>query len=493
MNAKSASVMLAVLGPAWVLAGEAPLVVNAYVTTDKSVDCRTVDSILKSLIKEGMRDEEKVLAVFHWLRRAIWHGRGDLELDLAYNFHYQIHIFGTGSCLRQTTPLSVLWERIGFKTRGWAIRGHHCIQVYYDDKWHLFDPHMNFYVYDRGTPRSIASIEQIKADPTLVTDAVKEGRACPGFLLCGDDVKTFAAHEGWQDMGPFPESHKYRPRIVEPFGNITLRRGETFVRTWKPGEYWVRRYWPQDGPHHSCAARDEQDTVNLPVMEPHVWKTPSGSRRYRHGAVGYLKYEPDLTTDHYTDAVVVQDNLALGEIDGAKALVPARSDKPGEVVFAVDCPYAITAGELKLGVAGTGEFKAAVSTDAGKNWQEPELKREENNVTSLFVDQVNGSLSGYHLKLSVPPAGGIRTTQILSHFQLNPISLPYLVPGENVVTIEAQRFGSPLVVTLNWAEGPDWANPRSFTRTFSSTGTVKIDVNGPKYPRMVALILSVAP
>src|SRR3990172_4434609 len=91
-------------------AAEPAVVSDPHVVTDKSVDCRTVDRILKSLITDGMTDEEKVLTVYHWLRRVMSHGYGEQDVDLNYNLHYQVHIFGVGSCLRQTTPLSVLWE-----------------------------------------------------------------------------------------------------------------------------------------------------------------------------------------------------------------------------------------------------------------------------------------------------------------------------------------------------------------------------------------------
>ena len=169
----------------------------------------------------------------------------------------------------------VLLDRLGYTCRNWALSGHHLIQVQYGGTWHLLDPHMNFYVYNRAKPRAIASVDEIKADPTLVSDAVKEGRACPGFLLCGDSVGTFARRSGYRDLGDFPESRRYTPIIKEPFGRITLRRGETYVRTWMPGPYWFRKGWykKDEGPRHGCGRKDLKDTVNRPLYEPHAWGT----------------------------------------------------------------------------------------------------------------------------------------------------------------------------------------------------------------------------
>jgi hypothetical protein len=466
-------------------AAEAPVVENPKVTTDKSVDCSTVDGILKGIIRDGMSDEEKVLAVFNFVRRVIYHGDGPQAE--AYNFFRMINVHGHGSCLRQTTPMWVLLSKLGYKCRGWATGGHHCIQVFYGEKWHLLDPHMNFYVYDRATPKTIASIEQIKADPTLAGDAVKDGRACPGFLLCGDGVDTFATKDGWQDLGDFPEGKKYTPVISEPFGGIALRRGETCLRTWMPGPYWYQKGSPKkgEGPRHGCGGGDRKDVVNWPLYEPHEWQG-----RFRHWGAGRLEYAPDLKTDHWADAAVSQSNLAGGK-DG---LAPAEAGKDGEAVFAVNCPYVITAGELKLSQSGEGKVAAAVSRDGGKTWQALELAAADGGKAAcLFRDQVDGCFEGYRLKLTIPAKTAVTGLELVSHFQLNPYSLPYLVPGKNTVSVEAGRFGAPLAVTWNWAEGEGWKDAKSVTKTFEKNGTFEIEIAGPKYPRMTSLILQVAP
>ena len=472
------------LACAWAAAAEPPVVENPRVWTDRSVDCSTVDRILKSLIREGMTDDEKVLTIFNWIRRVIYHGDGPQAE--AYNFFRMINVHGHGSCLRQTTPMWVLLKRLGYKCRGWATGGHHCIQVFYGEKWHLFDPHMNFYVYDRGNPRTIASIEQIKEDPTIAGQALKEGRACPGFLLCGDDISTFATKDGWQDLGDFPESRKYTPVIEEPFGGIVLRRGETYVRTWMPGPYWYQKGSPKkgEGPRHGCGGRDRQDSVNWPLYEPH-----ESNGKYRHWGAGRLVYAPDLKTDHYADAVVDRKNLSGGQ----GALAPAQAGQDAEVTWAVNCPYVITAGELKLSAAGEGRLSAAVSRDKGKTWQPVELTAGGDKATATFVAQVDGCFEGYWLRIAIPAKAILAGLELTSHFQLNPYSLPHLLPGKNVVSVEAGRFGAPLAVTYQWAEGEGWKEAKSAAKSFEKNGSFEIEVGGPKYPRMDSLTLQVAP
>jgi len=191
--------------------------------------------------------------------------------------------------------------------------------------------------------------------------------------------------------------------------------------------------------------------------------------------------------------VVRQRNLAPGKRGGVASLRTENAGKTGEIVFSVNCPYVTTAGELELTRSGTGKFSVAVSVDRGKTWKPVEVRAEGNAVTARFIEAVDGAFDGYWLKIGVPAGGAFANLKLKTHFQLNPYSLPHLVPGRNIVSVEAAGFGAPLTVTYNWAEGPGWASPRQVSRTFSQSGTFSVEVKGPKYPRMGSLRLSVAP
>jgi hypothetical protein len=465
-------------------------VVNPHVSTGRSVDCSTVDRILADLIHERMTDEEKVLAVFHWVRRVLYHGDGYRRR--AYDFHFLVNVTGNGSCARQTTPMALLLGRLGFRSRSWTHNGHHMMEVLYGGKWHCFDPHMTFYVYDRSNPPTIASIEQLRADPTLAEKAVEEGRACPGFLLCGDSPKVFTGGGRWKCYGEWPDGF-HKVTLDEPFGRITLRRGERYVRTWMPGEHWFKaNSWMKDsGPYHTCRGRDRQDTVNWPLYEPHAWRLGRGSV-YRHWGSGRLIYTPDLSGG-YRDAVVAERNLGPGTHRRMAALMPVDPAEPGEVVFSVRCPYVLTAGRLTLLCAGEGAVTASVSTNGGRTWQAVELRPYGGLLQAEFVEPVNGALDGYWLRLRSTGGTGLAGLKLVSEFELNPYSLPHLVPGRNGVKVEAGSYGSPLTVRYEWAEGEGWTQERSAERTFTGDGAFVVDVAGPKYPRMKALELSVAP
>jgi len=479
------------------LAADATVVVDPWISTDRAPDFRTIDRLIQSVVKDGMTNEQKVLAIFHVVRRNFCHWK--TSRHLAYDFHRVQHSLGSGACLTMTTPLHVIYERMGFKSQSWVHNGHHMMEVEYDGSRHCLDPHMSFYCYDRSKPRKIASIEQLRADKTLAYDAKKEGRAGQGYLLCGDSPKYFAPGGRWklERDGRWPKM-----KIEEPFGKIALRRGETYVRTWSPGPYYVKIRDRQGkimtdkygcGTVHTCGARaDSRDTANWSLYEPHLAKVGVGrmarASLYRLWAVGRLVYQMPGTKDGYKDAVVSEKNIS----QTWSGLMQTDKAQPGELIFSVACPYVLTAGEVKL-FSPKGNVAASVSVDAGKTWKPVALAVKEEGVDEgRFVDEVNGALEGYRLKVVLTKGAVLKGLDLVSHFQVNRFSLPHLVPGKNVVKVEAAKYGSPLTVKYEWSEGEGWKTPKSASKTFTKDGTFEIEVAGPKYPRMKALTLSVA-
>ncbi len=466
---------------------ETPRVVNPRVATDRSIDCTSIDRILAGLIQPGMTDEQKVLACFHWVRRVIYHGDG--PRDLAYDFHRMVHVLGHGSCLRQTTPLAVLLERLGFASRSWTHDGHHMMEVNYGGAWHCLDPHMCFYVHDRSQPRQIASVEQLRADATLAADALKQGRACPGYLQCGDSPAVFGPKGNWVQERGWPKE-----RIDEPFGRIALPRGMTYSRTWMPDEHWFKRgsWMPDAGPFHTCGVRrDSLDAVNWPLYEPHVALCGRPGKQYpaaRHWGAGTILYRPSLSTDRCRDAMVSSGNVQ----PTAAGLASVDPSRPAEVVFQIGCPYVLSAGDLTLRTAA--DVQASVSVDAGKTWTAWPLAVEQAGAASgRLVEPLNGSFDGCRVKLAWTGAAPLAGLELTLHFQLNPYALPYLVPGRNVVSVGAERFGSPLTVCWDYADGPEWKQVKSAGQVFDKPGRFVIDVEGEKHPRNVSLTLSVEP
>ncbi|MFH1572253.1 MAG: hypothetical protein ABIL09_29955 [Gemmatimonadota bacterium] len=479
---------------------DGPGVVDPHVAASGAPDLRSVDAFLASLVRPGMSDEEKVLAVFHTVRRLFVHG--PTSPDLAYDFHRVLHVLGTGACLSMTAPLHLLYERLGYRSRSWVHDGHHMMEVEYGGGGHCLDPHMSFYCYDRSRPRQIAAVAQLRADPSLARDAVAEGRAGPGYLLCGDVPDWFAGDAGeWyvEADGRWPEV-----RLEEPFGRIRLRPGERYARTWWPGAHWYRAGWlarDGTGPLHHCAEADARDAVNWPLYEPHAWSRGNGPTYYRVWGAGQLEYAPPLG-----QLEAELENAAVSG-HGERAVLEAVAARgPAAVVLAARCPYVLTAGQVWVRLARPGRVTASVRVDdewvpapaerggapssLARTWTALAGRLSGDAWVADFGPEVNGSFAGYRLRLELADGATLAAVRLTSHFQLNRFSLPHLVPGRNRVAVSAARYGAPLAVRYDWSEGPGWAAARSWEETFARDGEAEIEVAGPAHPRMHALTLT---
>ena len=497
LTAAAAALLVVALGPA-LATGE---VVNPHVGTDRSVDTRSAKTIVRSLIKDGMSEEAKALAIFHWLRRALFHSGP--EEPLRHDFNNMISIFGYGSCYMQTHPLSHLFQQLGWPCRDWLHDGHHMIEVHYDGAWHCFDPHMTFYVYNRAKPRSIASVAELRADRTLAFDAVKEQRTGPAFLICGDTPKWFAPGGRWV------QHRDFRPHIGSDreFGAIRLPRGTRYVRTWKAGRFYKPHAFGQGdiGPYHTCGtASDRRDKVNFPFWEPYLWRGKRTS--HRHHGTGYLIYQPDLRGGGWKDAALRFINLTGDPDTKQPALHPRAGGIEGEAIFFVDCPYIVSGAAIEM-KQRRGREGDAISVSVSTSWAGQRRKwtsvafsgaGAKTAMKADISEAVAGSICGYWVRITIkaedPKGAGIDSLKIHTDFQLNPYALPYLMPGRNKLTATAGRNDGPWKVRVAWSEGAGWKTPREHKATIKGRShEATVDVAGKKIPRMEAIEISVDP
>ena len=105
----------------------------------------------------------------------------------------------------------------------------------------------------------------------------------------------------------------------------------------------------------------------------------------------------------------------------------------------------------------------------------------------------------YRLRIDVkgaPVTFAVR--RLKTTFMLNMYSLPYFVPGRNVVTVSAagpERLeGARLMVNYQWDEGEGWNVRRSHTAWVTAfPHSYTIEAAGPKMPRMRRLVMKVVP
>jgi hypothetical protein len=477
--------------------------VNPHLRTDRSVDTRSARTIVRDLVRPEMTNEEKALALFHWVRRVIYHSGP--EEPMRHDFNKMIHLFGYGSCYMQTHPLSHLWQQLGFPCRNWVHNDHHMIEVYYEGAWHCFDPHMTFYVYNRATPRAVAGVAELRADPTLAADAVKEGRAGEAFLICGDAPTWFSGDSGWVLDHPF-FPHR---GADEEFGGIRLRRGERYVRTWQVGRYYTpHAFLEKYAPYHTCGLEsDRKDPINFPYWEPYAWQDRAAAS-HRHIGSGYLEYAPDLRRDGWREGALRFVNLTSGDGAEGPALHPAVGKMEAEVIFTVACPYLLTGASLDL----TGRIGASgdrVRVSVSKGWKPGGVERDWTEVLNAahpgalrqhldLSSAVEGSLEGYWVRIVMQAddarGTGLDTLKLHTDFQLNPYALPQLLPGENRLFVTAARAENPWKLRITWREGAGWQTPREYAATIQgSSHEAVVKVAGEKLPRMETLEFSVDP
>ncbi|MHC4917873.1 MAG: transglutaminase domain-containing protein, partial [Planctomycetota bacterium] len=347
------------------------------VLPDGCVDTSSLDGIVKGLVKPGMSDQEKVLAVYQWWRRVTFHFR-NMGADRRDTLRV-INSYGYNLCGSHSGSMMVLFKHMGIKARPAFVKGasakegyggHTVEEVFYGGKWHAFDVMSNFCVLNRDDPPTIAGLAEIQKDPTLVTKAVEEKRTVGGFITCTHDPDIdYAGREqlrklgwgGWMTkeglkgdlrwgcliFGYTDAQGKDHPGDLKTFWSkaannwscnkagdlyggyhapglldITLKPNERWVMLWDNLGMWtVKSSFPKTGPFHTCGHCDELDEVNFKYFEPYAKKGLGGTKVcYRYYANGFLEWTPQ-------SAAEVE---AAGKKAGGGLSIPVKA--PGPVV-----------------------------------------------------------------------------------------------------------------------------------------------------------------
>ena len=469
--------------------GEALTEVN--VTTDKSVDTTSRETLVRDLCKPGMTDEQKVLALFNWFERTVYHR--PTPGDVNQNQHKVINVYGGVVCGTQGCQMADLCRAAGFEARVVcdAGGGHTYFEVKYGDAWHGFDTMDRFYVYTRGEPRQVASFAAIDKDPSLVKDAVKENRACPGMCFHGDDPMGFVSSKH--------RTLDYQPTAIPGLANLSLVPGERITWYW----YNINKIHPNvkngQGFAHSCAiGTDKQNPVNYPFWAPYFYDTPGCApeqNKRRMYANGAIVLEPDLSRKALPPAFTELTNLA------GPGLVPVEPGKPGIAVINIHSPYVLVSGSLTLVPAAGADLSSVeiATTKDGKTFAPVTGKPDGQGVLDLTPAVVAGFNYDFGVKLTLPDAkAAISACRLELVFMHNKYARPYLVAGENTVKFSAKNpellAANPVTVEYAWQEGPAWdQNPVKkdvHAVKDAASSEWKINVGGGTFPRMKTLTIA---
>jgi hypothetical protein len=79
-----------------------------------------------------------------------------------------LNSLGFGLCGDMATSYVALARTAGYESRVWSLGGHVVPEIKVDNRWQVYDPDLG--VYYRNRDGTVAGVEQLAADPTLVSD-----------------------------------------------------------------------------------------------------------------------------------------------------------------------------------------------------------------------------------------------------------------------------------------------------------------------------------
>ena len=338
-------------------------VIGPRVTTDQSVDTHDAASIVADVCKPGMTTEQKAIALYEYTRRVMFHyeQRGEKN-DQVYDLDAirLLNTYGYSFCTQQMLVMTTLWNAAGVDGKYWSVPGHSTAQAFYDGKLHWFDPLIGGYAISPKT-KSVAGLDEIAADMTVLTKAAEDGRASPTFMPCGkvliDDAirlcpgpnpeKTYAE---WKDDMNFMANVAVKaksmggPRKSLYKADNVLRPGEKVVFLWDciDGEFNVKSdaIVKELPPNHFCGvAADEKDKVNYKYWRPYA-KEINGVNTCRYYANGRQSFSPAFTMEYFKRGFE-SNNFAWFGFGGSPA-PHMRSTKAGRfanIIYKMSTPF----------------------------------------------------------------------------------------------------------------------------------------------------------
>ena len=409
--------VLVLTGLFLMLSGGLAKVESPWISTDKSYDSSSLDAIIKSVIKPGMTNDEKAIAIYNYCRLTFYHFAYPTEKD-GIGPLKAVNVYGWSLCGGLHTVLGELYKKAGFeyRYRGWSNPGHTTIEVKYDGKWHYLDNFLSFYAWDKNK-KTIVGQDEIIKDPDLALKAGEEGRGPENILSCGDTAKGVVTGtksskvlSGWGGS------------IKQSDGTYTmdfvLMSGQSLELDW--GRDGVKKYVGYAGknpmyPQHTCGTKEYRShSVQGPILEHY------GQRSFANGK---LVFAPDFTNPECLKDVEKKENARISNGN----LIPLSPNASCSITFKMGSPYIVTLAEVNVEfLSEDAKNKIEYSLDKAK-WEDGANLAK--GVKSSFV---------YYVKITSPKGmKSLTATSIVMH---NRAALPFLVNGDNKVTVKAKNF-----------------------------------------------------
>ncbi len=483
----------------------ATIVRSIKVVSDKTEDLSSFDAWKKAVIREGMTDEQKVLAAWETTVKFRHHDAGPSEylglVDSGTIDAFKLfNVYGYCSGPLAQTAFLQLVRQLGFEARRYTVNRWDVPEVRYGGAWHMIDPALIGYF--RKPDGSIASLEELGAALKEWYDAnpgiqgndqkIKEYQKSPGFK---SGPPLLAACPTYDAQGNFPlnyfgwftamiifDGRAKAPFLYEEAGsqgfrmNLQLRKGERLIRNWGHRNLHVNS---DDGGKVDC--------LGATTGKGALYYTPAwgdlGNGRVGNGTHEYVVPLEDRSV---RGAFLSAENVAFKSEDRLPGLLHAKDGtRPAEVVLRMPSSYVYLTGDLAFdAVLSGGSIDVSLSDSHGRSW------KPISTVTAAGAQKIDLTPHvlrryDYRLKFVLKGKGsGLDSLKITHDIQHSQRALPALGQGENKIAFSA---GSPEGTIALEGAGPKF---RGKQVTYEELGAVltkidrdKVEKGGPWVPQ----------
>jgi Bacterial Ig domain/Transglutaminase-like superfamily len=106
--------------------------------------------------------------LWRFLRDATNHYYSLMPLQFRQSPWATLNSLGFGLCGDMATSYVAIARAAGYEARVWSLGGHVAPEIRVDGRWQLYDPDLG--IFYRNRSGAVAGVEELSADPTLVTD-----------------------------------------------------------------------------------------------------------------------------------------------------------------------------------------------------------------------------------------------------------------------------------------------------------------------------------
>lgn len=429
--------------------GETPIE-NPRLTVNGRYDWYSREAMAAEVTRDCETDEEKAFALWRFFRHTRYQmGNGDPS---TLNPVRYLNVYGYGICGHTSAAFVSLCEAAGLRARVWEIWHHTVSEVFYNGAWHMLDANAKYF-YPTWDNRTVASVEQLEKDPSLVRRCFAPGGR-PRLTL----AQWFAT-----SMDNFIAHHYDHEAFRDYTMSVRLRPGEKLIRWWEPRGKFFGKGWRREPPRY---------------------------------ANGQIIYKPDLASEAFLRSITRPPGTRVGSgnpfnmttiaADGQRPNLHVRRkhdsvyDCPSSWWVAVQSPYVIVGGRLRARLHKGGDSRydrLSLQLSVGEGgfrrhtlWQaegtgdfQVDLPLDEHFLREEFPPVYRYSLQVQAMAAydaPTPVQTGIDELELVTDIQVAPESLPRLSLGRNQVRYwDESPEGRKVKITFIYEENHDNAPP----------------------------------